>query len=74
MMRLLLVGMLVLIAGVSAAQTKKVMPLLAQNLAGIAGKEGAMLTVETRPERPTPSTAMTRTFSFTCLKAPSSCR
>ena len=49
MMRLLLVSALVLTAGVSAAQTTRVTPLLAQDLTGIAGKEGMMLTVEYAP-------------------------
>lgn len=47
MKRLLLVG--VFIASASAAQTTKVTPLLSRDLTGIAGKEGAMMTVEYAP-------------------------
>ena len=49
MRRLLLVSALVCIAGASAAQTTKVTPLLSRDLTGIAGKEGAMMTVEYAP-------------------------
>lgn len=45
----LMVGALILAASASAAQTTKVTPLLAQDLTGIAGKEGVMLTVEYAP-------------------------
>ena len=45
-----LVGALVSAAGASAAaQDTKVAPLLSRDLAGIAGKEGAMLAVEYAP-------------------------
>ena len=49
MERLLLVGALASIAGASAAQTTMVTPLLSHDLTGIAGKEGAMMTVEYAP-------------------------
>ena len=49
MKRLLLIGALISIAGASAAQTTKVVPLLSRDLTGIAGKEGAMVTVEFAP-------------------------
>ena len=42
-------GALVAIAGTAGAQTTKVTPLLAQDLAGIPGKEGAMFLVEYAP-------------------------
>jgi quercetin dioxygenase-like cupin family protein len=48
----LLAGALISIAGASAAQTAKVTPLLSRDLAGIAGKEGAMITVEYAPGAP----------------------
>ena len=49
MRRLLLVSALVSVAGASAAQTTVVTPLLSRDLTGIAGKEGAMMTVEYAP-------------------------
>ena len=49
MKRLLLIGALASVAGASAAQTTVVTPLLSRDLTGIAGKEGAMMTVEYPP-------------------------
>ena len=49
MKHLLLIGALLSIAGASAAQTTKVTPLLSRDLTGLAGKEGALLTVEYVP-------------------------
>lgn len=49
MKRLLLIGAVVSIAGAGAAQTAVVTPLLSRDLTGIAGKEGAMMTVEYPP-------------------------
>ena len=52
MKRMLLVGALVSIAGTGAAQAPQatqVAPLLSRDLAGIAGKEGVMLTVTYAP-------------------------
>jgi quercetin dioxygenase-like cupin family protein len=49
MKRLLMVGALTACAGANAAETTKVTPLLSHDLAGIAGKEGAMMTVEYTP-------------------------
>ncbi len=49
MKRLLLAAALISVAGASAAQTTKVTPLLSRDLTGIAGKEGAMMTVEYAP-------------------------
>ena len=49
MKRFLLLGALALITGTAAAQTTKVTPLLSRDLTGIAGKEGALLTVEYPP-------------------------
>ena len=49
MKRLLLIGALTAVSNASVAQTTKVMPLLTRDLAGIAGKEGAMMTVEYAP-------------------------
>ena len=46
---LLLFGALTSVAGAAAAQATKVTPLLSRDLTGIAGKEGAMLTVEYPP-------------------------
>jgi quercetin dioxygenase-like cupin family protein len=40
---------LVVVAGTVAAQDTKVTPLLSKDLAGIAGKEGTMVTVEYAP-------------------------
>lgn len=41
--------LLALIAGVGTAQDAKVTPLITKELAGIAGKEGTMVTVEYAP-------------------------
>ena len=49
MKMLFLVGTLISFVSTSAAQTTKVMPLLSHDLTGIAGKEGAMVTVEYAP-------------------------
>jgi quercetin dioxygenase-like cupin family protein len=49
MKKLLLVCGLVSVASASAAQTTKVTPLLSRELTDIAGKEGAMMTVEYAP-------------------------
>ena len=49
MKRLLLIGALVSIAGAGAAQTAVVAPLLSRDPIGVAGKEGAMMTVEYAP-------------------------
>ena len=49
MKRPLLVGALVAVAGAATAQDTKVEPLLSRDVAGFAGKEGAMLTVEYAP-------------------------
>ena len=49
MKRSLLVGALISIASAGAAQTTEVTPLLSRDLTGIAGKEGAMMTVEYPP-------------------------
>jgi quercetin dioxygenase-like cupin family protein len=46
---LLLMGALTFFAGASAAETARVTPLLSHDLAGIAGNEGAMMTVEYPP-------------------------
>ena len=62
------------VAQTTTARTTKVTPLFSHDLTGIAGKEGALIMVEYRPERRTPSTGTTRTFSSTCSKARSSCR
>lgn len=49
MKQLLLAGALISVASAGAAQTTKVTPLLSRDLVGIAGKEGAMMTVEYAP-------------------------
>lgn len=50
MRRLLLVGAILAGAGgAQAAETTKVVPLLSHDLAGLPGKEGAMMTVEYAP-------------------------
>ena len=43
------IGMLCLLAAPVSAQDAKINPLVTKDLAGIAGKEGAMLTVEYAP-------------------------
>jgi quercetin dioxygenase-like cupin family protein len=47
LVRTVLVGMLSLVA--ASAMAEKVNPLMAKDLAGLAGKEGMMLTVEYEP-------------------------
>ena len=47
--QVVLVGVLSLLAAPSAVQDTKVTPLVAKDLAGIAGKEAVMLTVEYAP-------------------------
>src|SRR6185503_16831620 len=44
-----LMGLVTLVVGTSAVQDTKVTPLLTKDLAGIAGKEAVMLTVEYAP-------------------------
>lgn len=44
-----LMGLMILVVGTSAVQDTKVTPLVAKDLAGIAGKEAVMLTVEYAP-------------------------
>jgi quercetin dioxygenase-like cupin family protein len=44
-----LIGMLCLLAAPAVAEGPKVTPLLGKDLAGLAGKEGVMLTVEYAP-------------------------
>ena len=58
MKRSLLIGAMLCITYASAAQTTaettKVTPLLSRDLAGLAGKEGAMMTVEYAPGASSP--------------------
>src|SRR6185436_12476326 len=44
-----LIGLVILVVGTSAVQDTKVTPLVTKDLAGIAGKEAVMLTVEYAP-------------------------
>ena len=44
-----LMGLVILVVGTSAVQDTKVTPLVTKDLAGIAGKEAVMLTVEYAP-------------------------
>ena len=48
-MQVTLMGLLCLIAAPSAGQEAKVTPLMTKDLAGVAGKEAMMLTVEYAP-------------------------
>jgi hypothetical protein len=47
-------------AGLAAAEDAKVTPLMTKDLAGIAGKEATMLTVEYAPGASSPSTGTMR--------------
>lgn len=67
--RLLLVGALVSIASANAGavQTTKVTPLLSRGLTGVAGKQGAMMTMEYAPGAADPVHLVGRNASRTKL-------
>jgi hypothetical protein len=71
--KIILVVLLSLIAGTLMAQEAKVTPLMSKDLKDFPGKEGLLITVDTRPGLQTLYIVTMHTHLYTCWRAPSSC-